>query len=246
MNKLKKLILGTAVLSFSLIGTACNGIDTANEDLYHDNGNTINVSDREELYNKKWGTKDGSHHGEDFGYVRQQKSPIQGQPIAYKNMYSINREKVADTISKMSVGLPDVKDCSTLVTDEEVLVSYVTDKTDKDARFEVADQVKKTAMSIVPRWYHVYVTDDKNLMRNVENLAQMDSDSAHVNTAIDDTVNLMLKASPQGRNIDSGENANGEMTNEKYEGQDDDVHKINYDRQKRINNTKNKTGNMVE
>ncbi|WP_082892685.1 YhcN/YlaJ family sporulation lipoprotein [Rossellomorea aquimaris] len=240
MFKLNKLILGTTILSFSLIGAACNGIDTANEELFHDNGNTINVNDQEDLYNNP--SKDKTQRSEDFGYVRQQKSPIQGRTISNDNMYSINREQVADSISKMSVALPNVKDCSTLVTDEEVLVSYVTDKKDKDARFEVADQVKKTAMSVVPRWYHVYVTDDKNLMRNVENLAKMDSDSRNVNTAIDDTINLMLQASPQGRNIDAGENANGEMTDDKYEMQDDDVHKINKDRQKR----QDKTGNMMD
>ncbi|RBP05436.1 YhcN/YlaJ family sporulation lipoprotein [Rossellomorea aquimaris] len=236
---MNKFILGTTVLSIALIGTACDGIDTANEEMFHNNGNTINVNDREDLYNENSWTKKGAHRGEDFGYVRQQKSPTGGQTISTKDMYSINREQVADTISKMSVSLPDVKDCSTLVTDEEVLISYVTDKKDKDGRFEVADQVKKTAMSVIPRWYHVYVTDDKSLMRNVENLAKMDSDSRNANTAIDDTINLMLQDSPQGRNVDTGENPNGEMTSEKYEMQDDDVHKINKDRQKRKDNTDN-------
>ncbi|WP_173107429.1 YhcN/YlaJ family sporulation lipoprotein [Bacillus sp. KH172YL63] len=230
MFKLNKFILGSTVLSIALIGTACNGIDTANEEMYHDNGNTINVSDREDLYNENNWTKKGAHRGESFGYVRQQKSPTGGQTISTKDMYSIDREQVADSISKMSVALPDVKDCSTLVTDEEVLVSYITDKKDKKGRYEVADQVKKTAMSVIPRWYHVYVTDDKSLMRNVENLAKMDSDSDNVNTAIDDTINLMLQDSPQGRNIDAGENANGEMTNEM---RDDDTHTINKSRQKR-------------
>nr|WP_113968996.1 YhcN/YlaJ family sporulation lipoprotein [Rossellomorea aquimaris] len=239
MFNLNKFILGTTVLSIALIGTACDGIDTANEEMFHNNGNTINVNDREDLYNENSWTKKGAHRGEDFGYVRQQKSPTGGQTISTKDMYSINREQVADTISKMSVSLPDVKDCSTLVTDEEVLISYVTDKKDKDGRFEVADQVKKTAMSVIPRWYHVYVTDDKSLMRNVENLAKMDSDSRNANTAIDDTINLMLQDSPQGRNVDTGENPNGEMTSEKYEMQDDDVHKINKDRQKRKDNTDN-------
>ncbi|BCB05482.1 putative lipoprotein YutC [Bacillus sp. KH172YL63] len=227
---MNKFILGSTVLSIALIGTACNGIDTANEEMYHDNGNTINVSDREDLYNENNWTKKGAHRGESFGYVRQQKSPTGGQTISTKDMYSIDREQVADSISKMSVALPDVKDCSTLVTDEEVLVSYITDKKDKKGRYEVADQVKKTAMSVIPRWYHVYVTDDKSLMRNVENLAKMDSDSDNVNTAIDDTINLMLQDSPQGRNIDAGENANGEMTNEM---RDDDTHTINKSRQKR-------------
>jgi hypothetical protein len=229
--QLNKYILGSTVLSFALFGSACNGIDKANEEMFHDNGNTINVNDQEELYNEDV-SKNSKRNGEDFGFVRQQKSPVQGQAISNENMYRLDREKVADSISKMSVAIPNVDDCATLVTDEEVLVSYKTDKKDKDARFIVADQVKKTAMSVIPRWYHVYVTDDPNLMQNVENLSKMDSDSKNVNTAIDDTINLMLKASPQGKAIDAGENANGEMIDEKYMGEDD-VHQINKDRQMR-------------
>ncbi|MCA1055541.1 YhcN/YlaJ family sporulation lipoprotein [Rossellomorea aquimaris] len=240
MFHLNKYILGTTVLSFALLGTACSGIDKANEEMFHDNGNTINVNDQEELYNENV-SKDSMKNGEDFGYVRQQKSPIQGQTISNKNMYRLDREKVADSISKMSVAIPNVEDCATLVTDEEVLISYKTDKKDKDARFNVADQVKKTAMSVIPRWYHVYVTDDPNLMQNVENLAKMDSDSNNVNTAIDDTIDQMLKASPQGKDIDAGENANGEMIDEQYMGEDD-VHQINKNRQKR-NDT---TGSMMD
>jgi hypothetical protein len=233
--QLNKYILGTTVLSFALFGAACNGIDKANEEMFHDNGNTINVNDQEELFNENV-SKDSKRNGEDFGYVRQQKSPVQGQSISNENMYRLDREKVADSISKMSVAIPNVDDCATLITDEEVLISYKTDKKDKDARFNIADQVKKTAMSVIPRWYHVYVTDDPNLMQNVENLAKMDSDSKNVNNAIDDTINLILQASPQGKNIDAGENANGEMIDEKNMNEDD-VHRINKERQKRTDNS---------
>ncbi|XXM70481.1 YhcN/YlaJ family sporulation lipoprotein [Lysinibacillus sphaericus] len=239
MLQLNKYILGTTVLTFSLFGAACSGIDTANEEMFHDNGNTINVNDQEELYNENV-SNNSKKNGEDFGYVRQQKSPVQGQAISNKNMYRLDREKVADSISRMSVAIPNVDDCATLVTDEEVLISYKTDKKGKDERFNVADQVKKTALSVVPRWYHVYVTDDPNLMQNVENLAKMDSDSKNVNTSIDDTIDLMLKASPQGRDVSTGENANGEMMDEQYMGEDD-VHQINKTNQKRVDRSETMT-----
>jgi Sporulation lipoprotein YhcN/YlaJ (Spore_YhcN_YlaJ) len=237
--QLNKYILGTTVLTFSLFGAACSGIDTANEEMFHDNGNTINVNDQEELFNENV-SDNSKKNGEDFGYVRQQKSPVQGQAISNKNMYRLDREKVADSISRMSVAIPNVDDCATLVTDEEVLISYKTDKKGKDERFNVADQVKKTALSVVPRWYHVYVTDDPNLMQNVENLAKMDSDSKNVNTSIDDTIDLMLKASPQGKDVSTGENANGEMLDEQYMGEDD-VHQINKTNQKRIDKSETLT-----
>lgn len=61
----------------------------------------------------------------------------------------------------------------TLVTDEEVLVVYDTNAKD---RTETADQVKRTAMSVVPRYYHVYVSDDyQTLAQDVENFATVKS-----------------------------------------------------------------------
>ncbi|RIW38871.1 hypothetical protein D3H55_00495 [Bacillus salacetis] len=236
MFKLKKKILAAGIIGFSLIGTGCaDDLASDGDEIFHDSGNAINISEEEDIYRK---TADNEHaRGEQFGYVRHQRSPIEGRAISTEDMYTIDREKVADAISKMSVSIPNVEDASTLVTDEEVLVSYKTEVKDKDSRFEVADQVKKTALSVVPRWYHVYVTDDPNLMQNVENLASMDSDMDNVNTAIDDTINQMLQASPQGREVDAGENANGEMYNELGEMNEDDVHQINPDRQKRYDHT---------
>ncbi|MGF2617649.1 hypothetical protein FZC84_15890 [Rossellomorea vietnamensis] len=236
MFYLKKKMLAAGVIGFSLLGAGCaDDLASDGDEIFHDSGNTINVAEDEEIYREV----ENSEHarGEQFGYVRHQKSPIAGRSISTEDMYTIDREKVADYISRMSVSLPKVEDASTLVTDEEVLIAYKTDAKDKDLRFQVADQVKLSGLSAVPRWYHVYVTDDPNLMQNVENLASMDTDMANVNTAIDDTINQMLQASPQGREIDAGENANGERYDEMDEMNEDDVHRINRDRQKRYDHT---------
>jgi hypothetical protein len=233
---LKKKMLAAGVIGFSLFGAGCaNDLASDGDEIFHESGNSINIGEEEDIYKEV----ENSEHarGEQFGYVRHQKSPIAGRTISTEDMYTIDREQVADYISRMSVTLPKVQDASTLVTDEEVLIAYKTDAKDKDLRFEVADQVKKSGLSVVPRWYHVYVTDDPNLMQNVENLASMDTDMANVNTAIDDTINQMLQASPQGRAIDAGENANGEMYDEMDEMNEDDVHRINPDRQKRYDHT---------
>ncbi|MGM0845843.1 MAG: YhcN/YlaJ family sporulation lipoprotein [Bacillota bacterium] len=236
MFYLKKKMLAAGVIGFSILGAGCaNDLASDGDEIFHESGNTINIAEEEGLFREV----ENSEHarGEQFGYVRHQKSPIAGRTISTDDMYTIDREKVADSISRMTVTLPKVQDASTLVTDEEVLIAYKTDVKDKDLRFEVADQVKKSALSVVPRWYHVYVTDDPNLMQNVENLASMDTDMANANTAIDDTINQMLQASPQGREIDAGENANGERYDEMDEMNEDDVHRINRDRQKRYDHT---------
>lgn len=181
-----------------------------NTDIYKRSGNTINVTDRNELYNEN-----GVPNGDDtpmnnFGYVRHQKSPILGDANGYNDMPSFNREKAADLISKLCTQLPGVKDVATLVTDEEVLVVY---DADTNNRQQTADQVKKTALSVVPRYYHVYVADNPQLMKDIERFGRLDSNTRNIDQILDATIQRMLKY-PQGKKLSDGENENGEMINE--------------------------------
>lgn len=192
------------ILSFFAL-TACQN-DTAKEGLYQESGNTINVNNqRADIYNHEH-----DNMAEDFGYVRHQKSPILGKNVANNNYAAMDREKVADLISKNCTSLPNVNDVSTLVTSKEVLIVYDTDTKDRNL---TADQVKKTAMSVVPRWFHVYVSDNTTLQKNVENFATMDSDSRKAQFAINKLIKQMKK-SPQGQMMGNGENENGEVVNE--------------------------------
>lgn len=77
-----------------------------------------------------------------------------------------------------------------------------------------ADQVKKTAMSVVPRFYHVYVTDNKVLMRDVENLANLDSTSRNSRNLVTGLV-AQMKKSPQGQRMNPSEDENG-LTQDDY------------------------------
>jgi hypothetical protein len=208
--------LGTAV---TLAGCAQMARDD-NTDVYKRSGNTMNVTDRNDLYNEN-----GVPNGDDtpmnnFGYVRHQKSPVRGDVNIYNNMPTFNREQAADLISKLCTQLPNVKDVATLVTDEEVLVVYDADTKNRN---ETADQVKKTALSVVPRYYHVYVADNPQLMRDIERFGRLDSNSRNIDQMIDATIQQMLKY-PQGRKLSDGENENGEMINETNDRLDRDFH----------------------
>jgi hypothetical protein len=208
----KQCLLIAGILGIvTVTGCANNLADQGNRDLYKTSGNTINVNDqRAELYNEG-NNQELRNKSEDFGYVRHQRNPVMGTNSSNDHYAAIDREQLANMISQYSTDVPNVDDVSTLVTDEEVLIVYKTDSKD---RFETADQVKKMGMSVVPRFYHVYVSDDTNLRRNVENFATLDSDSKKVESMIDGLIKQMLK-SPQGRNMSDGENANGETQDEK-------------------------------
>lgn len=215
----KAIIMAGICAAAALTGCANDNASPGNgkSGIYQQSGNTLNVNDeRPELYNES-GRKGLKDKSEDFGYVRHQRTGIMGQDQTDQYV-AIDREQMADMIGRFSTMTPDVDDVSTLVTDEEVLIVY---KTDSANRFETADQVKKMAMSVVPRWYHVYVTDNTNLRKDVENFATLDTDSRDVDTLVDGVVKRMLK-SPQGRDMSTGENANGEAKGEMNENLDKD------------------------
>lgn len=214
---IKKQLIPIYVVG-ALFLTGCQ-YTAQNDELYQENGNTINVADRSELYNED-GIKNGTDDPNNaFGYVRHQKSPILGEEKLSTRTPSIDREQIADIISSLSVQLPNVNDVATLVTDDEVLVGYKTNSKD---RFQTADQVKRTAISVVPRYYHVYVTDNPNMMKQLEAYSRMDTNALRTDRSLDAVIKEMLK-SPQGRPLNSGENANGEGYGEMSEELDKDM-----------------------
>jgi hypothetical protein len=211
-------ICGAAALTGCANDNASQGERQGNTGIYQRSGNTLNVNDeRADIYNENGG-KGLKDKSEDFGYVRHQKTGVMGTDNNMDVYQAIDREQIADMIGRYSLMAQNVDDVSTLVTDEEVLIVY---KTDSENRFETADQVKKMAMSVVPRWFHVYVSDDPSLRKDVENFATLDTDSRDVDTMIDGVVKQMLK-SPQGRDMSTGENANGEAKGETNDEMDQD------------------------
>ncbi|WP_235822786.1 YhcN/YlaJ family sporulation lipoprotein [Cytobacillus massiliigabonensis] len=194
MFHIKKTLIITGICALAAL-TACqnNSKNMAQDEIYEESGNTINVNDqRADIYNRNNGS---TNKNEDFGYVRHQRSPILGENVSNDHYAEIDREKVADIIGKYCTEVPNVDDVSTLVTDQEVLIVYATDTDNQNA---TADQVKKMAMSVVPSWYKIYVSDDTSLRQTVESYATLDSDSRTAHYGIDKMINEMKK-SPQGK-----------------------------------------------
>lgn len=200
---MKKLILiiGFCTL-LSVIGCSKN---SANRDVYEESGNTVNVNNkRSDLYNEG-GSRSIRNVNNNYGFVRHQKSPVMGDNTANHHYTALNREQLANIISKYCTNIPNVNDVATLVTDQEVLIAYHTDAKNRNL---AADQVKRTAMSVVPRYYHVYVTDNKALMRDVQSLANLDSTSRNARNSVNHLITQMKK-SPQGTRMNASEDENG-------------------------------------
>ncbi|WP_066314270.1 YhcN/YlaJ family sporulation lipoprotein [Bacillus sp. FJAT-29814] len=200
---MKKLVVIAGLCTLTALA-GCQK-DTANRDVYEESGNTINVNNkRHELY-REGATKDVRNVSTSYGFVRHQKSPLMNDNTANDTYSALDREQVANVISKLSVNIPHVNDVATLVTDQEVLVAYDTNSKDRKM---TADQVKRTAMSVVPRFYHVYVSDNEALMQDVENLASFDSNNRKARDSVNQVIKQMKK-SPQGNRMNDSEDENG-------------------------------------
>jgi hypothetical protein len=174
-------------------------------------GNDQKKMGQEYKYSKV-NVKDGNRIGNNqnignFGYKRHESGDNvkNGNQVPY-----LNRQKVADMISDMVLQIPNIKDVGTLVTDEEVLIGYRTTNKDRNA---AADQVKMTAFSVVPRYYHVYVSDEKGMINKIEQYRTMNKATENSEGIIDRLIQQMKKA-PQGKKWNYGENPNGEMNGE--------------------------------
>ncbi|MFD0767405.1 YhcN/YlaJ family sporulation lipoprotein [Bacillus sp. CGMCC 1.60114] len=96
------------------------------------------------------------------GYSQKQKDEVSNRQVG-----TINKERLAEMITDLTVKLPDVMNAATLVTDDEVFVVYRANTTNPDL---VADQVQKTALSIVPRYYKAYVSTEQKLISQIQGL----------------------------------------------------------------------------
>lgn len=193
---MKRLIFPFSCL---LLFTAACQQNAAENDSLTDEGTTpITVSDRN--------TENDTNSN--YGYVRRQRNDGENQEQRQEGVPYLDREALADSISRMASSLPNVEDTATLVTDKEVLISYKTSAQDRSA---TADSVKRTALSVVPRYYHVYVSDNEKHLDLIERLSN--GNSATASDEFRDTLNKTIekmKTSPQGKEVNNNENANGE------------------------------------
>lgn len=190
---MKKKVLAIGLTSLFVIGGCTNNDNAFNSKAV----NPTEVRNPANYYNAD--NQNLNTKGDNFGFTRVNRATVNGKNTN-NQVTSIDREQLAKGISNIIIQLPNVHDASVLVTDQEVLVVYDTDSKNRD---KTANQVKRSAMSAVPRYYHVYVSDNTALAQNIENYASLETDSRGVDFSIKKTIKEMLK-SPQGSNVPNG------------------------------------------
>ncbi|WP_226580211.1 YhcN/YlaJ family sporulation lipoprotein [Halobacillus litoralis] len=184
---MKKIIKRTLlVASLTLLVTGCQESKEEHAKNMMD-GDTLS-GNAMDGYNTE--PKDGQ-----VGYVRFNKDQLD-ENAERKREIKVNREQMADMISRMILRYENFDDVATVVTDNEVLVAYKrADDTDRDL---AADMVQKTAYSLVPSFYHVYVSDNPASFGDVQSL----SNSTVYDEGYNETINSIIKKmkkSPQGK-----------------------------------------------
>ncbi|WP_164462249.1 YhcN/YlaJ family sporulation lipoprotein [Bacillus sp. FJAT-42376] len=214
MKRFRALFIAATFLS----APACQKAEEG-QNLTDQNGSTINVNEKTDMYKKTSSESKKEQRTENYGFVRHKKSSLtdNGQQTEF---YGINRKELADTISGLAVQLPGIEEAAALVTDEEVLIAY---RGSGKNRNEMADMVSKTAISVVPRYYHVYISDQPAYFDQLQSYSKMDAQSPDADAIISKLIRQMLNDSPQGKSLNKGENANGEGYGEKNEKMDEDM-----------------------
>jgi hypothetical protein len=196
---IKKFV--TLSICLVIVSTGCQALGRNEAPIAKDNHEIINMRNQSEGFNVINPDKN-YHEIQRFGFVRHQRETALPRGGSNPHIATYDPELLADAISKLSILVPEVDEVATLVTDKQVLVAYQT--TSKN-RFQTADQVKKTAMSVVPRFFHVYVSDDPRMISSIERFGGLSSTTEGIQGVLEHTVEEML-LSPQGRGISASEN----------------------------------------
>ncbi|MFC0469633.1 YhcN/YlaJ family sporulation lipoprotein [Halalkalibacter kiskunsagensis] len=197
---IKKSLLVTGIATM-LLASGCQMPEqgqtlqrTANHDSHQPNQGHYPINALNE-------TNDYSH----FGYSRYERDHIvqNGRQDAIP---VIDRDRLSDAVTRMVLTNDVVNEAGALVTDKYVLVAY---DAQADNREFVADQVKRSALSIIPRYYEVYISDNHDHFDEIERFQNLSSANSDLEGTLEQTIQEMKQESPQGEyNEDADDNVN--------------------------------------
>jgi len=192
-----KTWLATTALTATIVVSGCAGNGNGNEGALEGNNQNNGYNnlgfDQSQMLNTR---KDNRNTvgSDQFGYVRYTKDQV-GNDEDELRYGVIDREQTSELITRFILQGEGIKDAATLVTDTEVLVAY-TPEGNMDSH-NAANIAKKSAMSVVPRYYEVYVSDQQNMYRELATLSNMRTEDEEYRDSIESVIEQMRK-SPQG------------------------------------------------
>ncbi|MFD2045152.1 YhcN/YlaJ family sporulation lipoprotein [Ornithinibacillus salinisoli] len=129
-----------------------------------------------------------------LGYVNYTKEQFDRDPEKDR-VVTMDRSEMADIIARLILRHEAFDEIATLVTGDEVLIAY--EKNEMLDENEAADVAKKSAASVMPRYFDIYVSDNNVLIRDIESLHNSTTTDSDYENTIKSIINEMKK-SPQG------------------------------------------------
>lgn len=177
MNSIGKLI---TVMLFLIIA-GCNTMDQDDTSINQLDPQFENRSNNEESDDR-------------LGFVRHSKDGYDNQ-FDNERIITMDRTKMADTITRVILQNDGFEEVATLITDKDVLIAY---EQNEDIQAPIAaDIAKKTATSVMPGYFDVYVSNNKSLMEEIHSLHNSTTKNKNYNNTIEEIISEMQK-SPQG------------------------------------------------
>jgi hypothetical protein len=111
----------------------------------------------------------GTHASSHIGYATVQRNSLHANAV--HNVH-VDRSALARAVGNVTASCPGVVSSTVLVTDEEVFVGLHTRGTDSRT---AKSQARMNAMSVSPRYYKVYVTDNPRMISEMTRIASRSS-----------------------------------------------------------------------
>lgn len=124
-----------------------------------------------------------------MGYAKIDAVHARTYSTAHSRVY-VDRNALAKAVADVTNSVPGIRSSTVLVTDEEIFVGCTTDH--KNAH-DSKNKARMNAMSIAPRYYKVYVTDDPGMIAELTRVA---STTTHANATMpqnDSQINGLIK-----------------------------------------------------
>ncbi|TRM13049.1 hypothetical protein FH966_15770 [Lentibacillus cibarius] len=181
----KKLFITLSLLTaFALVG--CNNTDNA-------------ADEREQIVDEldpeAENTPKNPEGNDKLGYVRYSKEQVDNDNEK-SHIVNIDRTKMANMIARIILRNDGFDEVATLVTDKEALIAYA--KEDELETENAADIAKKTAVSILPEYFDVYVSDNEMIMHDIQSLHNSSTKNDNYDNTLDQIIDRM-KQSLQGK-----------------------------------------------
>lgn len=124
-----------------------------------------------------------------LGYVHYTRTELDTDPDPRGPALTIDRNAMANMITKTIMKNNKFEEVATLVTDQEVLIAY--QKSDDMDSSQAAEIAKRSAMSITPRYFDVYVSDNELLIKDIHSLHKASTKNKKYDNTIDRIIHEM-------------------------------------------------------